>query len=443
MRFVVVLALTMLGTAALPAQTPGGQSEETLVIKAARLLDVERGVYRPNQAVLVSKGHIIQIGPGVDVQRSVGAGAVTIDLGSATLLPGLIDAHAHVLASMDGRLEPGANIIATITDVGLARRVLLGIANARELLEAGFTTVRNLGHSGVDGDIALRDAISAGAAAGPRILAAGRKITPPGGQAVARQRPDAAVLEQEFIPVSGSVEARRAATSLLAAGVNVIKIVADDDTRVMDRDEIATIVATAHAAGIRVAAHATTPAGIQAAIDGGVDSIEHGDAATDAMLMAMRAKHIALGSTAYTADALRDIYVKGRVMTEAERAEAETQISTFVDEYTSLVQRAMKVGVKIVAGSDMWFIYPGKTRGQAAKGMFRALMRAGMSPVAVIRATTIDAADVLGWSDRIGSLEPSHLADIIAVQGDPLRDIAALDNVTFVMKNGVIIRSSR
>jgi imidazolonepropionase-like amidohydrolase len=221
--------------------------------------------------------------------------------------------------------------------------------------------------------------------------------------------------------------------------VDVIKIVADDDVRLMKRDEVTAIVRAAHRARLRVAVHATTAAGIQAAIDGGVDSIEHGNEATDAMLTAMRDKGIALVPMTYTIEALRDLYIADRVMSAADKAAAEKGMLAFIDDLLRLVQRATKAGVKIAAGSDMWMRYPGRTRGQATKTMLRALVRDGMSPAAAIRAATVDAAEVLGWSDRVGSLEAGHFADIIAVQGDPLADIAALDAVTFVMKGGAVV----
>ena len=439
MRSVLILTLSALGAVAvLRAQGSLVSPTRSTLITAARLVDVAGGAYRVRYAVLVSNGRIVQTGPLADVRRSAPADTATIDLGSVTLLPGLIDAHAHVLASMDGRLDPGPNILAAVS-LGVARRVVLGVANARELVDAGFTTVRNLGHSGLDGDVLLRDAIEAGSVVGPRILAAGRKITPPGGQAVAGESPDAATLRQEFLPVRGVAEAQRAVGDLLAAHVDVVKIVADDDTQVLSRDEVAAIVQAAHRARVRVAAHATTPGGIQAAIDGGVDSIEHGDGATDAMLMTMRDRGIALVATMWAPEALRDIYLSARVMTDPQRRTAESQLSAFTDSYSRLVQRAAKNGVRIVAGSDMWMRYPGKTRGQATKTMFRALAGAGMSPAAVLRATTVDAAEVLGWRDRVGSLDAGRFADILAVRGDPLADVGALDAVTFVMKGGAVL----
>jgi imidazolonepropionase-like amidohydrolase len=433
---IVILATTVTaaaGQTSAPAAT---------VIKASRVLDVRAGTYRTNYALLVADGRITQAGPASDIASKAPAGATTVDLGAATVLPGLIDCHAHLLARMDEQFGAGANIIIAVTQLGQARRALIGAANAREMLEAGFTTARNVGHSGVDGDVALKEAIDAGWVPGPRLLASGRKVTPPGGQAVAlRLRDQDAILGEEFIPINGADEARRAAASLLAIGVDVIKIVADDGPRVLDKQEIAPIVGAAHQARIRVAAHATSPPGIQAAIDGGVDSIEHGDEATDAMLTSMREKGITLVPIAWTAEALRDVYVAPRTWSEAEKAGIEKQIAAFTANHAKLVQRAAKAGVTIAAGSDMWMRYRGKTRGEAAKVMLDALARTGMRPADVLRAATLNAADLLGWSDRVGSLEPGRFADVIAVDGDPLTDIGALNRVKFVMKGGSVIRS--
>jgi imidazolonepropionase-like amidohydrolase len=443
-RFVILLAaagVTLLAQRP-PANVPGAGG--STLIRAGRMLDVAAGGYRPNYAVLVVNGRIVQTGPFSELQRRSPEGTKLVTLGTATLLPGLIDAHAHVLASMDGRIDPSANIVAAVTQVGLAGRIFLGIANARELVQAGFTTVRNLGHSGVDGDIALREAINAGSVPGPRLLAAGRKITPPGGQGLKVDSPDAdAIAREEYLPIRGVGDAEKAVADLLALGVDVIKVVADDGPRVLSREAITAVSSAAHKAGVRVAAHATTADGIQAAIDGGVDTIEHGNEATDAMLSAMRAKGIALVVTPYTIETLRGIYLWDRVMSDAEQNALEQPLRAFIDGYAPLVRRAIAAGVKVAVGSDMWMRYPGRTRGQASKTMLRAMVRAGVTPARAIRAATLDAADVIGWSDRVGSLEPGRFADLIAVQGDPLSDITALDFVIFVMKGGAVVPISR
>jgi imidazolonepropionase-like amidohydrolase len=441
-RRALFLFLTLAVTVASRADQAPGSPGAATVVKAARVLDVKAGTYRTNYALLIAEGRIAHAGPAAEVDSRAPTGSRTIDLGTATLMPGLIDCHAHLLARMDEQFGAGANIIIAVTQIGQAKRALIGAANAREMLEAGFTTARNVGHSGVDGDVALRDAIEAGWVPGPRVLASGRKVTPPGGQAVAlRFASPSAILDEEFIPVSGAGDARRAASSLLAAGVDVIKIVADDGALSLDRDEIAAIVGAAHRSRMRVAAHATSPTGIQAAIDGGVDSIEHGDDATDAMLTSMREKSITLVPIAWTVDALRDVYVSPRSWTDAERAGIEKQIAAFTANHARLVQRAAKAGVKIAAGSDMWMRYRGKTRGEAAKVMLDALAGTGMRPSDVIRAATLNAAELLGWSDRVGTLEPGRFADLIAVDGDPLADVGALNRVTFVMKGGTVIRN--
>jgi imidazolonepropionase-like amidohydrolase len=231
----IPLLAVISAVAAASAQAPSAPA--ATVIKAARVLDVRTGAYRANHALIVADGKIVQAGPAAEVEARAPAGATTIDLGSAAVLPGLIDCHAHLLASMEGRFGPGANIIIAVTQLGQARRALIGAGNAREMLEAGFTTARNVGHSGVDGDVALREAIDAGSVPGPRVLASGRKVTPPGGQAVAlRNRDQSAILDEEFLPISGVEDARRAVVSLVATGVDVIKIVVDVGPLVLDRE---------------------------------------------------------------------------------------------------------------------------------------------------------------------------------------------------------------
>jgi imidazolonepropionase-like amidohydrolase len=320
-------------------------------------------------------------------------------------------------------------------------RAYVGAQNAREALEAGITSVRNVGHSGYDGDAALRDAIDAGRVPGPRLQAATRKLTPPGGQAFTL-RPELAreIVDLEFLPLSGPEQARRAVREALVAGADVIKVVMDVDARVLAADETKAIVEEAHRSGRKVAAHATSALGIQAAIDAGVDSIEHADEATPAMLRQMREKKIALGATDWSARMLRDLFVAPLAYSEQEKAEFEKAITRWVEQSRARIARAREAGVPFVMASDMWMEYPGRTRGQASLLVLEGLQEEGVPPAEVLRAATLSGAELMGWSDRVGSLEAGKLADVVAVVGDPLADVAVLQNVSFVMKGGTVVR---
>jgi imidazolonepropionase-like amidohydrolase len=431
--------LVALSASALAQNTP----TKTTLIKAGRMLDVKAGVYLPNQGVLVVGDRIKDVGAFDAVKARAPQNAVIIDLGQATLLPGLIDSHSHLLCSMEGRWYPdGEAVVMTITRVGQAKRALIGAANARDMLEAGFTAVRNVGHSGVNGDAALRDAINEGLVPGPRVQAACRKLTPVGGQVVElRSENAAAIIAEEFLTVGTVEEARRAVRQALADGADVIKVVVDDNNRILNSDEMRAIVDEARRVKIKVAAHATTQTGVQAAIDGGVDSIEHAEEATEDQFKAMRDKGIFLDPTLSTAQALRDIYLKSLYFSPEETTQFEKEINAFIGLSKAKLQRALKAGVKVAAGSDMWMRYPGKKRGEATTVMFEAMVDAGLPQIETIRAATINAAELLGWQDRTGSVEAGKFADLVAVAGDPLKDITELKRVRFVMKGGEVVKN--
>lgn len=436
-----LLGLILLSAAA-QIQNNSAAKKKVTLIKAGRLLDVRAGVYRVDQGMLIENERIKEVGAFREVQSHAPQDATVLDLSQMTVLPGLIDCHSHLLDAMEGRWRAGEAIILTITQLGPSRRALLGAAMARETLEAGITTVRNVGHSGINGDAALRDAINAGWVQGPRILAATRKLTPPGGQAVAIQSEGAdTIIAQEFLAISGAEEARRAVREALASGADVIKVVADDGTRILNAVELKVIVDEAHRVGVKVAVHATSNPGIKAAIEAGVDSIEHGDDATDEDFRAMHDKGIFLVPTLRTAETFHDIYTKAFVFTAEERTQFEQAVQGFVAAGVSKVQRARQAGVKIAAGSDMWNQYPGRTRGAATIPMFEALQNTGMPTIEVIRAGTMNAAELLGWQDRVGAIEVGKLADLIAVAGDPLKEIRELRQVKFVMKGGIVVRN--
>ena len=430
------LALTLLTTAA-AGENPPAQT----VVKAARLLDVKGGRYVEGVALRIEGEKIAEVGEAATIAAHAGRDALVIDLGAATLLPGLVDCHAHLLANTKGRLRLGENMLAMVAGQSASARAYVGAQNAREALEAGITSVRNVGHSGYDGDAALRDAIDAGRVPGPRLQAATRKLTPPGGQAFTL-RPELAreLVDLEFLPLSGPEEARRAVREALVAGADVIKVVMDVDARVLAADETKAIVEEAHRSGRKVAAHATSALGIQAAIDAGVDSIEHADEATPAMLRQMREKKIALGATDWSARMLRDLFVAQLSYSEQEKADFEKAIARWVDQSRARIARAREAGVPFVMASDMWMEYPGRTRGQASLLVLEGLQQEGVPPAEILRAATLSGAELMGWGDRVGSLEAGKLADVVAVAGDPLADVAVLQKVSFVMKGGTVVR---
>jgi len=242
-------------------------------------------------------------------------------------------------------------------------------------------------------------------------------------------------VQQEFLRVDGADGARRAVRENIFAGANV-KVTLDDD---MTQAEIAAIVDEAHRQHLRAAVHATNVTSIQMAIDAGADSIEHGNNATDDELKLMRDKGIFIDLTPvpYWSKIHETI-----ALTPELRAKFAASDERFRQRGAALVQRVLKSGVKFAAGSDMCWFYPGKTRGEASAGMFAALQNAGMPPLDVIRAVTVNAAEMLGWQDRIGTIEPGKFADIIAVGGDPLADITELERVRFVMKDGKVVTVS-
>jgi imidazolonepropionase-like amidohydrolase len=440
----VILVLGLLA----PALAAPQRAPEVILVKAARLLDPRTGGVTSPAGVRIEAGMIREVGAPERLQASLPAGATIIDLGGATLLPGLIDAHTHLLLDVivpaepervrrdNGDFAPGL-LLAIVESP--SKRAFLGAQMAREDLESGFTTVRNLGHSGVDGDTALRDAINAGRVPGPRVLASGRKIAQFGdyvqnlNPALAR-----AIFEQEFLSIEGPDEARAAVHQNLFYGVDVIKIAVDDNVTMA---EMAALVEEAHQQHLKVAVHAGTTGSIQVAIDGGADSVEHGNAVTDAQLAAMRRKGIFLDITPSWYGGLGAHIHEVVTLSPAARLKESAADERSRARGTELVRRVLKSGVKFAAGSDMCWYYPGKTRGQASATMFTALRDVGMPPLQVLRAVTVNAAEMLGWQDRIGAVEAGKLADLTAVAGDPLADITELERVRFVMKAREIVRN--
>ncbi len=422
------------------AQEPKGASPAALVaIRAAHLLDGKSDAPVNNAVVLTEGEKIKAMGPGLTIP----ANTKVVDLGELTLLPGLIDAHTHLLSEMDGTNVTLQDIemLKIVATQSTAQRALLGAKLGREDLESGITTVRDLGNSGVNGDVALRDAIDRGWIPGPRIVAATRALAAPGGQ-FGRLTPQAQdIIEQEYVTINGPQSARQAVRFALYDGANCIKVIVNGTPANVSLEEMTAIVDEAHAAGVKVAAHAIGDKATRIAAQAGADSIEHAYIVPDDVLQMMAQKHIFLVPTDGTEQEFLDMMNGTRQPTPEERKGQLTFIKRYVDGNRDRLRRALKFGVPVAAGSDMYLTLPGKNRGQASLGMLSAYADEGMTPQQIIHAATSSAAELLGWQDRIGTLEPGKFADMIGVPGDPEKDISVLQHAHFVMKGGTIVKN--
>lgn len=426
LAFIICLACTTLQA----QQANEGKSPITL-IKAGRLLDVKRGRLLGDQAILIEGERIKEVGPADIVQSHVPEDARVIDLGQATVLPGLIDCHDHLTG------DPEHAGYAAL-GISVPRRALIGARNARRTLEAGFTTVRNVGAAGY-ADVALRDAINDGDIIGPRLLVSGPALGITGGHC------DVNLLAPEFDYTAQGVAdgpwaARAKVREVVKYGADLIKICAtggvlskgdQPGTQQYTLEEMRAIVEEAHKLGRKVAAHAHGAEGIKAAIRAGVDSIEHASLIDDEGIELAKQHGTYLVMDIYNDDFILQ-HGKEVGMLE-ESLEKERQIGQLQRDNFA---RAVKAGVKMAFGTDGG-VYP---HGDNAK-QFAYMVKYGMTPLDAIRAATINAADLLGWSDRVGSLEPGKFADLIAVAGNPLEDITELERVKFVMKGGLVIKN--
>jgi imidazolonepropionase-like amidohydrolase len=420
------------------------------LVRASRLLDPRTGNVLSPAAVLIEDGKIKEVGPPSQVQAAAPAGVKIIDLGGAMLLPGLIDGHTHLFLDIivlpeveqdrhsNGLFAP--ELLLAIVE-SPSKRTLLGAQMAHEDLESGITTVRNLGHSGIDGDTELRDAINTGRVPGPRVLASGRKLETRGETYVQNLNPALAdiILQQEFLFIDGADQARQAVRQNVFHNVDVIKVTAEENLTV---PELAAAIEEAHRNHLKVAVHAVDKTSIQTAIDSGADSIEHGNDATDQQLRQMRDKGIYLDLTpTFYGGGYLKFAEPVIVISPAARAERLRSAARSKQRYDQLVQRVLKSGVKFAEGSDMDWYYPGKTRGETSVTALLNLRAAGVPALDVIRAVTVNAAEMLGWQDKVGAIESGKFADLVAVTGDPVTDITELERVRFVMKNGGVVKN--
>lgn len=416
-------------------------SPQRVAIRAARLIDGKSEVMVNNGVVLVEGEKITAVGSGL----AIPADARVIDLGDATLLPGLIDAHTHLLAEMDGTnlTLQDIEILRIVATQSTAERALLGAKLGREDLEAGITTVRDLGNSGVNGDVALRRAIERGWLPGPRMVTSTRALAAQGGQ-FGRLTPEGQkLIEEEYVTIRGAESARQAVRQAMYDGAGCIKVIVNGSPANVTLEEMKAIVEEAHTVRVKVAAHAIGNESTRIAAEAGVDSIEHAYVVPDDVLKMMAEKHIYLVPTDGTLQTFEEMMFGRRQPSAEERSKLETEAQPFLERTQERLRRAKKMGVPIAAGSDMYLTMPGKNRGQASLLVYEAYAQAGMTPMEIIHAATRNAAELLGMQERIGILEMGKLADIIAVPGDPLKDIKALEHAKFVMKGGTVVKNQK
>mgnify|MGYP002136728251 FL=1 len=426
-------ALAALLAAALPAAAQAPAAPAPLVLHCADYVDVVAGKRMGETSIVIDGETVRSVQPG----RADVPGARVVELPDHTCLPGLVDMHVHLTSQNSPKsYEEGFRL-------NPADYALRGALYARRTLMAGFTTVRNLGDEG-NSSIALRNAINGGYVPGPRIFSAGKAIATTGGHADPSNGRNWDTIgdpgPKEGV-VNGPLEARKAVRQRYKDGADVIKITAtggvlsyakNGQNPQFELDEVQAITEVAHDYGFKVAAHAHGDEGIRRAVEGGVDSIEHGTFMTADTIELMK-KH----GTWYVPTLMAGAFVAEKAKTPGYFPEiVRPKAQAIGPQIQATLGRAYKAGVKIAFGTDSGVSAHGDNAGE-----FALLVAAGMPPIEALRAATRNAAELLGESERLGTLAPGKLADVVAVPGDPLTDISVMTKVDFVVKGGVVVRN--
>lgn len=412
MKFILAVLSSLVLIAPVPVRAADSSSRATApatpatLIYAGRVFDSEAGQMLGPRLILVQDGRIAEIGSAL----AVPPGTRRLDLRDYTVLPGLIEAHAHLLMEHPGDEHNTLTVTKAVAIEGEPLRALRGAARARSYLEAGYTTVRDLGNAGRYADVALKRAIAEGSVPGPRLFVSGPGLAPEGGQVPDLAPGQGAIVDGDYRVVRGAEDARQAVREHVYHGVDLVTLYSDSapNKTVLSVDEMRAIVGEAHRYGLKVSAHAGADDAVARALDAGVDAIEHGDGASEATLGRMGRQAVPLVA-ASSHEALR---------------------------------RAHAAGVALAAGSDLTATR-GLPRGNAARQLLASWREAGLAPRDILQAATINGARLLGAAagSGLGVLEKGAHADIVAVRGDPLEDLEALGQVVFVMKGGQVVRA--
>ena len=398
---------------------------QVTAIRAGQLVDPAAGTTSRDQIILVEGGKITAVGSTVAIPKD----ATIVDLSKRTVLPGFFDTHTHLCLNLETQGGQGLpalirSLLAATAIETTSYRAIEGVANALEMLQAGFTTVRDVGNAGNYADTALRRAIEKGLVPGPTVVNAGRIIGPYGGQfhGLPPERADIAI--PEYLYADTPDEIVKAVRENVAFGAKVIKIAVDDQPYLYSVDDVKRFVKEAANAGVKVAAHCATDAGTRIAAEGGVASVEHGYDASTSTLELMKARGVYLVGTDFTTQASREMGM---------------------DSYHAIVvarlKRAYQVGTPIAFGTDVVFVMPGETRGTLSMEFISSFIEAGATPKQILQAMTVSAARLMGMEKERGTIAPGFAADIVATPENPLQDIQTVRRVAFVMKGGKIYRN--
>ena len=408
-----------------------GQQKDDVFIMAGLLYDSEQNVLLKNKVIHVAGNKIQNIGG----ENIITPNSEILDLREYTILPGLIDAHTHVIFTQEPSEDFAECSMHTLTMESDALRVLRGAKRAKSYLDVGITTIKDLGNSGLFLDVALRDAINEGTIVGPRIFASGPIMSSSGGQIYGVSHQHQNLVSLEYRVIKDVADAKNAVRQHLNQNVDLIKICSDNipnNTR-MTIEEMSAIVEIAHSYGLKVTAHSITNQSAWEAVQAGVDGIEHGFNLADSTLSLMVEKNVFLVPTENSLS-----YMKTYTQLTSNTKELPLWVDGYLERMKERLTRARDAGVTIVAGSDNYTNIK-VPRGTSSQDMFQAYFEAGMKPLDIIQSATYLSALAMNKEKIIGVLRPNANADIIAIKGDLINNFTdAIKNIAFVMKDGVV-----